>query len=338
MEKDQDLLRAVSMYYLQDIKMEVIARQLGTSRSTVSRMIKRARELGLVEITVRPSASRAPGLNQTLEHHFNVVVHTIPISDQSTHAQRLDIVARTAARLISSWFESDMLLGIAWGTTLAAIAQHLPSKATRGAAVVQLNGAANTRTSGIEYASDLISSFGKAFSATVHHFPVPAFFDYPETKVALSRERSVRRILDLQAQADIAVFGVGTVHGPIHSHVYAAGYLDEADMEVIRTEKVVGDVCTVLLREDGSWRDISLNRRASGPTPPQLRKVPRRVCVVSGDTKVPPLLGALRAGTITDLVIDETTAAKLLRRLERELPVTAPSSPSSPRVRGLTRK
>ena len=38
----EDVLRAASMYYLQDMKMEVIARHLGTSRSTVSRLIKKA--------------------------------------------------------------------------------------------------------------------------------------------------------------------------------------------------------------------------------------------------------------------------------------------------------
>ena len=65
-EREQDVLRAASMYYLQDIKMEVIARHLGTSRSTVSRLIKRARQSGLVEITLRPASTRAPGLGRTI--------------------------------------------------------------------------------------------------------------------------------------------------------------------------------------------------------------------------------------------------------------------------------
>ena len=58
-DREQDVLRAASMYYLQDVKMDVIARHLHTSRSTVSRLLKRARETGLVEITLRPSSTRA---------------------------------------------------------------------------------------------------------------------------------------------------------------------------------------------------------------------------------------------------------------------------------------
>ncbi len=312
MEREQDVLRAASMYYLQDLKMEVIARHLGTSRSTVSRLLKRARETGLVEITLRPASTRAPGLGRSISAAFGIDTYVVPVPDSAELIERLDQVSRATARLLASWFDSDMILGVAWGTTLAAVSRRLTPKPTRGSVVVQLNGAANTRTSGIEYASDLIASFGTAFGATVHHFPVPAFFDYPETKQAMWRERSVRRVLDEQARADIALFSVGSVAGSVPSHVYSAGYLDEADVSLLHDEGVVGDVCTVFLRADGSWRDVRLNARATGPSPEQLARIPRRLCAVAGDNKAVPLLAALRAGTVTDLVIDERTAVRLL--------------------------
>jgi len=309
---EQDVLRAAAMYYLQDMKMEVIARHLHTSRSTVSRLIKHAREMGLVEVTLRPASSRAPGLGQTISTMFGIATYVVPVPDSAEHLDRLDQVATTAAKLLASWFDSDMVMGIAWGTTLAAVSRHLAHKPTRGSAVVQLNGAANNRASGTEYASDLISSFGSAFDAAVNHFPVPAFFDFPETKAAMWRERSVRRVLDVQRRADIALFSVGAVSGAVPSHVYSAGYLDEDDIRTLHAEGVVGDVCTVFLRADGSYRDIALNARATGPTPEELHRVPRRICVVAGDNKVVPLLAALRSGVVTDLVVDEVTASRLL--------------------------
>lgn len=313
----EDVLRAASMYYLQDMTMDVIARHLGTSRSTVSRLIKRARQTGLVEITIRPARTLAPGLRRTIAREHGIEAYVVPVPDSATELQRLEQVALTTAKLIGSWFDSEMVLAIAWGTTIAAVGRNLTPKATRGSAVVQLNGAANTRSSGLEYASDLISGFGAAFDAAVHHFPVPAFFDYPETKAAMWRERSVRRVLDVQHRADIALFGVGAVSGGVPSHVYSAGYLDAEDATLLHDEGVVGDVCTVFLRGDGSFADIALNARATGPTPTELRRIPRRVCAVAGDNKVAPLRAALAAGTVTDLVIDEATAAALV-----DLPAT----------------
>ena len=309
---EQDVLTAATMYYLQDMKMEVIARHLHTSRSTVSRLIKRAREMGLVEITLRPASSRAPGLGQSISSAFGIATYVVPVPDSAGATDRMEQVAITAAKLLASWFDSDMVMGIAWGTTLAAVSRYLTHKPTRGSTIVQLNGAANDRASGTEYVSDLISSFGAAFDSAVNYFPVPAFFDFPETKAAMWRERSVRRVLDVQRRADIALFSVGAVAGAVPSHVYSAGYLDEDDVRTLHSEGVVGDVCTVFLRADGSYRDVALNARATGPTPDELHRVRRRVCVVSGDNKVVPLLAALRSGVVTDLVVDELTASRLL--------------------------
>jgi DNA-binding transcriptional regulator LsrR (DeoR family) len=308
MEREETLLAAASMYYLQDLKMEAIASRLNMSRSSISRMLKQARESGLVEIKLRPTQTRALGLGRLIGSRFGVDVSVVPVADTATTAERLDGVAVTTARLVTSWFDSEMVLGVAWGTTVGAISAHLGKKATRESSVVQLNGAANYRSSGVEYAGRLIARFGEAFGATMHLFPVPAFFDFAETRQAMWRERSVARVLEVQRRVDIALFSVGSIGGELPSHVYSAGYLGPADVEALETENVVGDVCTVFLRADGTYEDISLNQRATGPTPAELRRIPRRVCAVAGDSKVAVLSAALRAGTATHLVIDEQTA------------------------------
>ena len=312
MDKEETLLAASSMYYLQDLKMETIASRLHMSRSSVSRLLKQARTSGLVEITLRPTPTRAPGVSQYLASQFGVEVYVVPVADSADVAERLEQVALTTARMVTGWFDSDMILGVAWGTTLGAIARHLGRKPTRGSAIVQLNGAANNRTSGVAYVGNLMSRFGDAFDATVNLFPVPAFFDYAETRRAMWRERSVARVLDVQRRADIALFSIGAVAGEVPSHVYSAGYLESEDIASLESEGVVDDVCTVFLRADGTYEDLALNERATGPTPGELRRVPRRVCAVAGDSKVIPLLAALRAGVITHLVVDEQTATRLM--------------------------
>ena len=322
MNHEETLLAASSMYYLQDMKMESIASHLHMSRSSVSRLLKQARESGLVEITLRPTPTRAPGTSQAIHNRFGVDVYVVPTADSATVAERLEQVAMTTARMVSGWFDSDMVLGVAWGTTLAAIARHLNKKTTRGSTIVQLNGAANNHTSGVDYVANLVSLFGDAFDARVQLFPVPAFFDYAETRRAMWRERSVALVLELQRRADIALFSIGAVAGEVPSHVYSAGYLESEDIALLDAEGVVGDVCTVFLRADGTYEDLSLNERATGPTPAELKRVPRRVCAVAGDSKVVPLLAALRAGLITHLVLDEQTATRLVELEERSAPRT----------------
>ncbi len=44
--RTQQALRAAHLYYLQDLTMDAIADELGTSRSSVSRLLKYARDTG----------------------------------------------------------------------------------------------------------------------------------------------------------------------------------------------------------------------------------------------------------------------------------------------------
>lgn len=312
--RPDQMLQAASMYYVQGETMDSIARQLKVSRSTVSRMLKQARESGLVRITLATTVAPRSRLEEELAAQFGVQVHTVQVRDGSPEVHRLERVARAAAQLLGEAVRDDMVLGAAWGTTLAAVVRHLRPHDLRGTTVVQMNGAANATTSGLGHIGLTAQQLAQAFDADFVAFPVPAFFDYAETRQAMWRERSVQHVRALQHRIDLAVFGVGGFAAQVPSHVYSAGYLDPEDLDGLRRQGAVGDVNTVFLREDGSWRDITLNSRASGMTPEEVVRIPRRVCVVAGQAKAAAVLGALRAGVCTDLVLDEDTARAVLAR------------------------
>jgi DNA-binding transcriptional regulator LsrR (DeoR family) len=313
--RDNDAHEAASMYYLQGETMETIARHLGVSRSSVSRLLAYARESGLVRISVAP----APGERGTLAGELNQIfgIHTtvVRVRDFDTGVNRLDNVAKVAAERFLDIIEPGNIIGIAWGNTTAEVTRHIPPVEMEDTTVVQLNGAASASGTGVRYIDTTISQAADALGADMVHFPVPAFFDFEETKKAMWRERSVRTVVDLIERADVALFGVGAFGGDLPSHVYSAGYLEDSDIAEVRSEGVVGDICTILIREDGSYADMDINRRASGPTPELLKTIPRRLCVVAGEAKAIPLIGALRAGVITDLVVDDRTARRVLERV-----------------------
>lgn len=311
-ERVEDAYRAATLYYLHHETMESVARQLKVSRSTVSRLLKQARESGVVRITLSEPRHTTTLQARRIEQLYGLRAHIVPVREGISELQRLEHVARTAAHLIGQAMTDNAKLGLAWGTTVSDVVRHLQPRDLSGVTVVQLNGAANSHTSGIPYAGSILQAAAAAFGGRAMQFPVPAFFDYAATKEAMWRERSIRSLLAVQSSVDIAVFGVGALSGPVPSHVYSAGYLGTKDMDQLRNDRVVGDVCTVFLREDGTWADIAMNGRATGLNPTELAKIPRRFCVVAGAAKVTATRGALRARVATDLVIDEATARALL--------------------------
>lgn len=310
--KSRDALRAAHLYYMQDLTMDAIATELHTSRSSVSRLLSHARATGLVDIRIHSPLDMLSRIERDIKERHEVTAHVVPIPDRASDVERLDRVALSTARILGQFFDSNTTVGIAWGSTMSAVSRHLIPKKTHNSQIVQLNGAGNTRTTGIVYASEIIRRFGDAFGAHVQQFPVPAFFDDPVTREALWRERSTQRLLEIQANMNVALFGIGSPFAEVPSHVYAGGYLEKDDFAALSADGAIGDVATVFYRADGSTDGISLNARSSGPDFDVLRRTPRRICVVAGASKLPSLRGALAAGLVTDLIVDESTARALV--------------------------
>lgn len=305
------------MYYDESMTMEAIASALSVSRSTVSRLLRDARAAGLVRISLHPpGAHRATEIRRRLEQRHGVRAHVVPATAGMSEVDRLQAIAAVAARHVEQLLQPEMAIGLAWGTTVAAVVGQLRPRPTPGTRIVQLNGAISTEGSGLTYVSSVLARAAGMWDASISQFPVPAFFDYVATREAMWRERSVRRVLDAQGECALAVFGVGAFDAEVPSHVQTGGYLTEEDRRALRRDGAVGDVCTVFLRADGSWEGIGMNARCSGPDPRRLQRIPRRVLIAAGARKAVPLRAALLAGAATDLVVDEVTAAGVLQ-LER---------------------
>lgn len=313
-ERANHTYEAAQLYYIHNMTMDAIAARLGVSRATVSRLLKSARESGMVQIRLDDSFRARSELERRIGERYKVRVTLVNVRSDATPIARMSQVSRTAAALLDSLIDNGTSLGVAWGSTMTEISRHLPRRPLKGVTVVQMNGAGNAHHSGIPYLGSLLGQLVNAYDAQTIHFPVPAFFDYADTKTAMWRERSVQKNLHAQQNVDLAIFGVGAFGGPIPSHVYSGGYFEVQEQRQLRELGVVGDMCTILLREDGSWADLELNKRASGPTPKELARIPRRICVASGTHRVRALRGALRTGAITDLVLDDALAKALMEK------------------------
>lgn len=302
------------MYYEDARTMEAIADRLRVSRSTVSRLLSDAREEGIVRISLHaPGARRVSDLQEELSALHGVRAIVVPSPREQSEHDRLSAVAAAGAEVVSALVQPDSVIGLAWGTTIAALVGALEPRPLPGLSIVQLNGAINAAGAGLPYVSAMLARAADSWGARVHLFPVPAFFDYPETREALWRERSVRQVLALQSRCRLAVFGVGAFDAEVPSHVHTSDYLSAEDVRSLRADGAVGDVCTVFLRADGTWRPVRMNARGSGPSPEALARIPRRVLVAAGPRKAVPLRAALLSGCATDLVVDEVTAARLMQ-------------------------
>ncbi len=309
-----EALQVANLYYYQGLTTEQIAKEMSFSRPKVSRLLGHARSSGMVEIRIVNTRMALSPLEGAIAERFGLArVHVVPAEELLGEVVWLERVARYAANYLASLLQPGMTLGVAWGTTVSEIGNNLVPKRIPDLRIVQLNGSGNPFTPDNRYAASVLQAYANSFGAQVTLFPVPSFFDYRETKEAMWRERSVRHIIDLQQRADLYLYSIGAVDAGVPSHVYSQGYLEQRDFDELVDQNVVGDLATVFFRGDGSYDDIPLNRRASGPALSLYRDAERALCVVSGIAKVRGLYAALEAHYMTELIVDEPTARHLSR-------------------------
>src|SRR5699024_7508597 len=135
------------LYYVQDMKMESIARELGTSRSTVSRLLSFAKRTGMVSVEINPAANMSVMAAAQLSDLYGISVQVVPTDGSLDDTQVLQRVSAHAAYVLGNMVSSSMTVGVAWGSTMQALSAALGSHPTHDTVIVQLNGAANPNTS-----------------------------------------------------------------------------------------------------------------------------------------------------------------------------------------------
>ena len=101
MERNTELLlRVARMYHVQSETMDAIAHHLGVSRSTVSRLLKEARDRGLVRVTITDPDRPMTRLAEIFRKSFHVQAHLVNVRPGSSYMLRLEQVAKVAARLL----------------------------------------------------------------------------------------------------------------------------------------------------------------------------------------------------------------------------------------------
>jgi deoxyribonucleoside regulator len=307
-EKLSKIIEAAKLYYLLDYNQNEIAKVLGISRPTVSRLLQQAKEKGIVQITIMDPTEDVENLATQLEKKFNLkraIVASIPQFEDHIIKNYL---GEKAALFLDEIVKDQDVIGVTWGTTVYHIAVELKQKFVKGVKVVQLKGGvshAETNT----YASEILYLFGKAYNTTPLNLPLPAIVDHVVVKQAMEADRHIHKILEQGKQANIALFTIGSIKKD--SLLFQMGYFTESDQKALN-EKAVGDICSRFFDKNGAVCDESLNERTLGVKLEDLRQKEYSILVAGGPNKIEGIYGALKGQYANVLITDQFTAKFLL--------------------------
>jgi DNA-binding transcriptional regulator LsrR (DeoR family) len=309
-DREDLLVEIATRYYLHDQSQQEIADQLDLSRPNISRLLKEARERGIVNITIQHPLGRKPQLEQALIKQFGLreagVVRSIPGDLLAT----LYDTARLAGRMLEQFLPTARVLGISWGTTINAIAQTFQPQQHYDVEVVQMMGGVGGPDPAIDGPA-LAQRLAHALADRYRYLHAPLIVDTATTASALCKQHSIAETLNIAARSDVALVGIGAVERDVSS-LMRAGYLKPDEFDVLQRAGVVGDICARHFDIQGRPLVPEIDQRLIAITLEQIALIPVVIGVACGEIKAKAILGALRGGYLNVLITDAVTAEAIL--------------------------
>lgn len=309
-DRSDFLADVAEMYYLKGMNQLEIARHVGVDRSMISRMLSEARKQNIVEIRVnRPLTSNA-FLENELTSRFGLEKAYVLVDKSSNQQELLQRLGSAGAEVLREYLSPGIILGLSWGSAVSSVVDAIELNGLMDMRVVQLVGAMGAQNS-VYDGPRLVQRAAQKLGCEGYFINAPFIVDKAEVAGALLENQNIKEAISLAKKSNVALLGIGSTD-PDYSSFYQAGYVPIEDLNLLRKQGMVGDVCGRHFDSEGKTPDLDFHDRIVTIRDDDLKSIPVRIGVAGGLGKVQAVKGALSAGYINVIVTDENLAGELI--------------------------
>lgn len=307
------IARVARMYYEWSMRQAEIARQLGLSQATVSRLLQRSKQEGIIRISVSVPNGVYTGLEESLVKKFSlrdaIVVDCLEDNEQLIFRD----LGASAAYYLGSAIQTNEVIGISsWSSTLLAMVDALqPLPKNYGVKVVQILGGVGSPSAEV-HATHMTSRLAALVKGEPIFLPAPGVVGSEAAKQVLLDDEYVGKSITLFDRVTMALVGIGAVQ-PSALLAESGNIFSSQEQEILLKKGAVGDVLLRFFDQKGKPVDSELDKRVISMSLYQLRKVDRAIGIAGGSRKFTAIRGALCGGWINILITDHFTAANLVK-------------------------
>lgn len=309
------LYTVAKLHYEGNLPQVQIARQLGLSTATISRLLQRARDEGIVRIEVRALVG-PENLSRQLADRLGL--RHVSITETPAGSTPVTLAAPLRDMLKDQSLGPGAVLAIGWGRAIRAVIEagmpRLP-----GVLVVPATGGLQQQAPHFQI-NEFVRIAADQTGGTPHFIHAP-YLPSAEARPSFLADPTIRHNVALWDRIDVAVLGVGLPH---------ALNPREASIATPREQSLVnaaGDVIRHYFDADGGLIDWEGADNLIAVSPEQLRAARLCIGVAQGEIKALAIIGAARAGLINALITDVRTAEAVLDRLEKSDEKSGDQSP-----------
>ncbi len=308
----QELLAQVAaLYYEEELTQNDIAAQLGLSRVKIYRLLKQAKEEGVVQVTINWPLARDAELEKELACRFGLKEALVLKTVSPGRSQVLPRLGQLGARYLERVLQDSMTMAICLGSSTYEVIHAISSDFQAKVRVAQAMGSMPFTLAELDSAA-LARQLAQKLGGEVLYLSSPLMADNPEAAGVLRSQREIERTLAAARQADVALVGIGNLN-PAKSGFVEAGFISPGEMAALAAGGAVGDMAGQIFTLSGELHPCEYNRRIIGITFDELCQIPTTIAVAGGPEKTKAILGGLRTCAIKVFCTDDQTAREVLR-------------------------
>lgn len=305
------IARVARMYYEWNMRQSEIAKQLDLSQATVSRLLGRSKEEGIIRISVNLPTGVYTELEETLVKKFGLrdAIIVDSLEDNEKLIQR-DLGAATAYYLESAIRPHEIIGISSWSSTLLALVDALSSLPRKpGVKVIQILGGIGNPAAEA-HAMRLTSRIAQLVNGDAVYLPVAGILATEAARDILLADGVTQQAIRLFDHVTTALVGIGAID-PSPLLAQSGNIFSPQELDLLRQANAVGDILLRFFDQNGSLVETGLEKRVISMSLEQLCRVSRAIGVAGGSRKYAAILGALRGHWINILVTDHFTANRL---------------------------
>ncbi|MCO7124327.1 sugar-binding transcriptional regulator [Sporolactobacillus shoreicorticis] len=316
-ETKKKYIQIAQLYYEQNLTQNEIAQKTGINRTSISRILKKIREEGIVKITINYDLNDL-SLAEKLEKTFHLKkAVVIPVDRQQPTTVRLTAIGQAAARFLDSILEDNDVIGFSWGSSLAATVEALdPTQEHKNIFCVPMVGGPAGKLESRFHVNTICYQAAEKLKGRSLMIDVPAIVEKPSMKNDWMQTKYYKEIAAMWNNISIALVGIGSINSTGHSTWHA--FYSDSSVEKFKAAHVIGDLCSRFYNQNGIELQTHLSDRTLSIPLDILHKTRYTIGVAESEEKIPGILGALNGGHINVLITTEETAAGLLKLKQAE--------------------
>jgi DNA-binding transcriptional regulator LsrR (DeoR family) len=300
------------LYYENNLTQDEIGKLLGYSRVKINRVLRQARDAGIVEIRIHTPADVFIHLEDRLMRKYGLRDVRV-VADAESGGDLYLALARGGAGWLSQHLEKGMSVGISLGRTVSYLPQVFRLENPIDCIFTEVVGAAS-ENSGSLVSYNVTTKLAELAGGRAELFYAPTFVSNPELKKELIAEPSVTAALQRARQCQIILQSVGPIDES--ALIFKYGLLSAAELHEFRQMGVVGDAMGHYFDVNGKPVKTIIDDRVIGLDLEDLCHVPWSVLIGGGGEKVIPIDSALRGKLFNVLITNYQTAQALLENLD----------------------